>query len=290
MKLCLNCAQRFDTASWKCVSCGFEPETVGGYLAFAPDLAEQNDGMDAASHAQLDQLQNKNFWFKARNRLVRDLAKQFFPSANRIMEVGCGTGFVLVALRQAFPSGVITGSEIYASGLGPAQKRLSGSGEVLQMDARKIPFREEFDLICAFDVLEHITEDTDVLSQMHEALKPGGGVLLSVPQHPALWSAVDDCSFHKRRYAAQELQDKCRDAGFNIMRTTSFVSFLLPLMALARLKKKDANTLDAAAELKISGFVNSGLEAVLEVERRLISAGISFPIGGSRFVAAVKRT
>ncbi len=289
MKRCLSCKNSFEADAWNCDVCGFEPKKISTYLAFAPELAESNDGMDSSIHDVLDKVQHKNFWFRARNRLIHDLAVRYFPKAHRIMEVGCGTGYVLSALRKAFPYGQITGSEIYANGLGPAERRLGDQGNVLQMDAREIPFTDEFDLICAFDVLEHITEDGDVLAEMHRALKPSGGLLLSVPQHPFLWSAVDDYSFHKRRYTTSELQNKCRKAGFEIVRSTSFVSFLLPLMAMARLKKRNEDKLDPVAELMTSGFMNFALEAVLEGERRLISTGLSFPAGGSRFVAAIKR-
>jgi 2-polyprenyl-3-methyl-5-hydroxy-6-metoxy-1,4-benzoquinol methylase len=42
------------------------------------------------------------------------------------------------------------------------------------MDARNIPFAEEFDIIGAFDVLEHIEQDTDVLAKMYQATQNGG--------------------------------------------------------------------------------------------------------------------
>ena len=54
-----------------------------------------------------------------------------------------------------------------------------------QMDARRIPFREEFDVIGAFDVLEHVKEDEEVLSQVYQAMRKRGGILVPVPHHPA---------------------------------------------------------------------------------------------------------
>ena len=108
----------------------------------------------------------------------------------------------------------------------------------MQMDARNIPFVDEFDAIGAFDVLEHIEEDEQVLAQMHDALNHADVVLLTVPQHAWLWSLVDDYSCHVRRYSAKELHGKVRVAGFEILLSTSFVSSLLPIMLASRLGTK----------------------------------------------------
>src|SRR4030095_1631809 len=107
--------------------------------------------------------------------------------------------------------------------------------------ARRIPFRGEFDVIGAFDVLEHIKEDEEVLAQMYQATRPRGGVLLTVPQHSFLWSEVDDYSRHVRRYSASELKAKVKRAGFETLRTTSFVSLLLPVMFISRLRQRSAH-------------------------------------------------
>ena len=100
--------------------------------------------------------------------------------------------------------------------------------ELLEVDARRLPFEAEFDVVGAFDVLEHIEEDERALIEMHAALRPGGGLVVTVPQHPALWSAVDEYSRHVRRYRRSELLTKLRDSGFEVIHWTSFVSLLLP--------------------------------------------------------------
>jgi SAM-dependent methyltransferase len=157
------------------------------------------------------------------------------------------------------------------------------------MDARRIPFREEFDVIGAFDVLEHIEEDEAVLAEMARALRPGGGVVLTVPQHAWLWSSVDDFSRHKRRYARGDLLAKLRRAGFQPVLATSFTAFLLPiLLASRRRSPKQVADLDPTAELRIGGVANAGCEAVCRLEAALIASGVSFPAGGSLLVAATR--
>ena len=157
-------------------------------------------------------LRTSSFWFRVRNRLITDLVRRYFPTAERVLEIGCGTGYVLQALRTALPQSCLLGSEIYANGLPYAARRLGPEVKLFQMDARDIPYATEFDLICAFDVLEHVAEDERVLHELYRALRPGGGVLLSVPQHQFLWSKSDEISLHKRRYRRGELESKCRKA------------------------------------------------------------------------------
>lgn len=257
-----------------------------GFPCFAPALAAENDGMQAESHDHLDVLQDQSFWFRARNRLIEDLCRRYFPGARRVLELGCGTGYVTQALRKALPDATISASEIYTNGLNHAQRRLGAGVELLQMDAREIPFREEFDLISAFDVLEHIDEDTRVLKRVVEALTPGGGVMLSVPQHRFLWSQVDVYSHHKRRYLTRELTTKCVDAGLTIVRDTSFVCWLLPLMFLQRMTERKDTSFDPSLEHTLPRFLDRTFELALDLERRLIQTGVSLPFGGSRFVLA----
>src|ERR1700681_3608983 len=220
MKACLNCNQTFDGEGWRCPSCGREPASRG-FLLFAPELADSNDGFEPSAFARLAQVEPTSFWFRARNRLIVQIIKRDFPQARNLLEIGCGTGYVLLGVRQALPTVDVAGSELSVAGLAFAAQRLPGA-DLYQMDARHIPFDSEFDVVCAFDVLEHVAEDDAALAQMFKAVRPGGGIIVSVPQHPWLWSAGDDFAHHKRRYRRAELKSKLRAAGFSLLRITSF--------------------------------------------------------------------
>jgi len=286
MKVCLSCGQRFSAQNWCCPSCNLYPETVDGFLSFAPDLVAENDGFGAESFEVLFKVEAANFWFRSRNRLLTWTLRKYFPNAKSLFEIGCGTGYVLSGIQSELPGLHLYGSDIFSNGLSFADKRLSDVS-LFQMDARLIPFEEEFDVIGAFDVLEHITEDDVVLRQMFQAVKPGGGVIITVPQHRFLWSIVDDYSFHKRRYTRQELIKKLEDAGFQVVYSTSFVFFLLPLMFLSRMKRQSySDKFDPLAELRIGRIANTVLENILTAERRFIKWGFSFPAGGSFLIVA----
>ena len=281
MRLCLRCRTTFGGADWRCPHCGVEPERLDGFPAFAPSLAGGAEGYDPTHFSELARLEAGNFWFRARNRLIVWALDRYFPDARSMLEVGCGTGYVLAGVAQARPTLRLTGSEVATKGLAFAAKRVPFV-ELIQMDARHIPFREEFDVAGAFDVIEHIEDDRAVLEELRATLAPGSGLVLTVPQHPALWSEFDVRAGHVRRYRRPELHAKLTAAGLEVVRMTSFVSVLLPFMFLSRLTRRvpDAQY-DPLAELRIAPWLNRALEAALAAERALIRAGVSFPAGGS---------
>jgi len=262
------------------------PVEMNGFLAFAPDLAIDNGGMAPDAHHALDQMQEHSFWFRSRNRLLKDMVRRYFLDTQSLLEIGCGTGYVLSALADALPRARVFGSEIYINGLTYAARRLKPDAVLFQMDALNIPFYAEFDLIAACDVLEHIEEDEEALAAIHRALRPGGGLLLTVPQHPGLWSQSDDIACHKRRYKIGELSRKVRQAGFNILRDTSFVTLLLPALMLQRLTSGQRNDYNAGAEFNMAGWLDRLLEIPMEVDRFAIKMGVSLPLGGSRLIVA----
>jgi len=286
VKVCLSCNQRFQLDTWQCPSCGRAP-VANHFLLFAPEQAEANDGFELRSFELLVRQEPTSFWFRSRNRLVVQLLRRYFPDARRLLEIGCGTGFVLAGLREALPKLELAGSELYEAGLEFAARRLPGV-ELYQMDCRRMPFDSEFDVICALDVLEHVEEDGVALAEMFRCVRPGGGVIVSVPQHPRLWSAGDDFAHHKRRYRRRELASKLRAAGFGVRRLTSFVSLLLPLMAISRARQRDLSTYEPQTEYRAPRVVDRAFETLLEADRSMIRAGVSLPMGGSLFAVATK--
>jgi SAM-dependent methyltransferase len=289
MKICLNCKTLNQSDAPNCSKCNKAPEAVDGFPTYAPRLNAAQEGYKAKFYDEYAHLEETHFWFLVRCRLIVWAFRKYGSNLSSFFEIGCGTGFVLQALNQAFPSLRLQGSEMLTSGLYYAAKRLP-AGAFIQMDAREIPYIGEFDAIGAFDVLEHIKEDDVVLQQAYEALKSKGVLLITVPQHKWLWSSIDEYSCHVRRYSAKELHLKIEAAGFKILRSTSFVSVLMPVMVLSRVSKRDPNReIDPLAELKISQPVNRLLGALMSVESWLIRAGVNFPFGGSRLVIAQKQ-
>jgi SAM-dependent methyltransferase len=288
MRVCLRCEHAFVSGEWRCPECGFVPERHEGVDAHAPAFAHEGGGFKADYFAELAALEAANFWFKARNGLISWALRRYRPDMGSFLEVGCGTGFVLSGVAAEHGRAALFGSEIFVAGLPYAAARVP-TAQFMQMDARRIPFREEFDVVGAFDVLEHIEEDEQVMAQLHQALRSDGMLLATVPQHPWLWSAADDYACHVRRYSYGEIEAKLIRNGFRIERSTSFVSLLLPAMLLSRLQnKKVSEHYDPLAELRLPGALNNLFYGLMRIEQWLIELGINLPVGGSRLIVARK--
>lgn len=286
MKRCHACGADFESISTECPGCHHAPTRVAGFESYAPELAASISGFDPANFSVLAAAENSNFWFRSRNLLIQQAVNDYFPGARSMLEIGCGTGYVLSGLAAAFPGMRLVGSEALVEGLGFAATRVPQAA-LVQMDARRIPYTAEFELIGAFDVIEHIEEDEQVLAEIHRALIPGGVALFTVPQHPSLWSKQDEFAGHVRRYSRGELETKLRNAGFRILRSTSFVTLLLPLLYASRRRSNGiAEERGGSEELNPPHAVNSLLYGLMSLERALLRVGINLPVGGSRLVIA----
>ncbi len=288
MKLCLLCRGKFNANGWECPSCGYVPKMKAGHYIFAPEMAAYGDGFDPNYFNELVKIEEENWWFRSRNRLIIWALQSYFPQMKTFLEVGCGTGFILSGIQEAFPDLSLAGGELFMEGLACAAHRLPRAS-LFQMDSRRIPFEEEFDVIGAFDMLEHIDEDEEVLVQLFKATKRGGGVILTVPQHPFLWSDWDKYSFHKRRYTKKGIIQKVEKAGFCVIGCTSFVSILFPLMLLDRFgrdEKEDGS--NVFKRFRIGSSLNRAFLRIMSMEIFMIRTGVSLPVGGSLLVVAQK--
>ena len=287
---CPSCSTETDNWFGRCPVCGFIPEIIEGFESWSPELSVSVAGefFDPFSFKELAAYEDSHFWFRARNELILWALRHYFQSPACYAEIGCGTGYVLREVEHQFPAAETVGTELFIEGLKYASQRCKRT-KFVQLDARHIPWRMRFDMVGVFDVLEHIESDDVVLEQILLSMVPGGGLLITVPQHRWLWSAVDDVACHVRRYTSRELECKVREAGFEILRSTSFVSLLLPLMVAVRLVSAKRSA-DAATELRINSSINWLFRQIMSIEFSLIRFGINFPFGGSRLLIARKKS
>jgi SAM-dependent methyltransferase len=238
------------------------------------------EGFDPEAFERLARTEERSFWFRSRNRLITWALERYKPGAESMLEIGCGTGYVLAGVAARLGGMRLEGAELHPEGLVFARRRLPHA-QFVQLDATRMPYDEEWDVVGAFDVLEHIEEDETALAGMFAATRRGGVVLITVPQHMSLWSQADDYARHARRYSRTELVEKVERAGFRALRTTSFVSLLLPAMYASRWRERRAGQgYDPAREHTQAAQVPL-LDRMLDAERALIGRGLDLPAGGS---------
>lgn len=284
MRACVKCESRFEGPSWECPSCGFAPDR-NGYPRFAPEFSG-DEGFLEESFDHLEGIEDGSFWFRARNDLIAWVLGTQFPNARSFLEVGCGTGYVAAEVQRRRAPIRVAAGDPFDAGVRVAQRRMPNA-EIFQMDGRRIPYDAEFDVVGAFDVLEHVREHELVAEQMRKAVVPGGGVIVTVPQHRWLWTPLDDYAQHERRYTRRELRAVLEGAGLHMVRMTSFVSLLLPLLLVSRLRQR-GKPVSPEAEFGLPPRIDRTLEGVMAAERTLIARGVSFPAGGSLLAIAVR--
>ena len=225
------------------------------------------------------------YWFRARERLIGWAIERYFPAARSMIEVGCGTGSVLRFLHASRPSLELSGVDASPRAIELAGERVDGV-RLATGDVRALPAAHPYDVAGAFDVIEHLDDDAGALAALREAVRPGGGVILTVPQHPWLWSAYDEYARHKRRYRRRELIERVRAAGLEPERVTSFITLPLPALALSRARVRGGEGYDPVAEGSKPPPLAGLLDRLLAVEAAAIRRGVSLPAGGSLLAVA----
>lgn len=249
-------------------------------------MSESRSPFPQSYFSQLAKLEASNWWFRSRNRVLLWVLKSKISKFHNFLEVGCGTGYVLEGIQKAFPTAVIHGAEYYEEGLSFAKARIP-TASFSQLDVTKMTEANQYDVIGAFDVIEHIEEDQKALTNLARALKPSGKLIISVPQHQWLWSNTDEAACHVRRYSSKDLEFKLLQAGLKLDYKSSFVSLLVPIMFISRQRSKKLEA-DPMSELKVSSLLNFILEKIMILELTLMKTGIKFPVGGSLLVVASK--
>jgi SAM-dependent methyltransferase len=266
---------------------------IDGFRCYAPALAlgcadYPSEGFDVTAEVEAN-----SFWCRSRNRILGLIVKRFTDRSRQLamLEIGCGIGGVVAELRRV-PNLRLTASEIYLQGLRYARSRFPDV-DFIQLDATNMPFQGRFDIVGAFDVLEHIQADDRVMHAVHQSLRPGGVFIVTVPQYQWMWSPLDEVVHHKRRYGRSELLRKLRGNDFDVLFCSSFVTALFPAMAasrlLARTRPTQPDTRKAfASQVTLPPAANRLCDWVMRLDELALRAGLSLPFGGSLLVVARK--
>lgn len=232
------------------------------------------------AYVEMAATESRHWWFKARRKIIEStMVNMALPDGARILEVGCGTGGNLGMLSR---HGHVSAMEMDERARQMATEKTRGEFDIRAGSCpRDIPFSgEQFELICLFDVLEHIEQDAATLVALRKQLAPSGRLLITVPAYQWLWSAHDTHLHHKRRYTASQLRKVLRDSGLAVDRTTYFNTLLLPLAVLGRLYDRFASHSKPSGTTTPAAPVNAVLQAIFASERHLLRH-INLPAGVS---------
>lgn len=183
----------------------------------------------------LFRVEQSHWWYIGRRRIlsafVEEICREVKDRRPRILDVGCGTGANLIMLSKY---GDAEGVDVSEDALAFCRER--GLDKVRLGAGEELPYEDgTFDLVTAFDVVEHMDDDLAGLKEMRRVLRPGGRVLLFVPTFMFLWGLQDEVSNHRRRYRLPQLAGVLEAAGFEIERTTyANITFFLPVLLVRK--------------------------------------------------------
>jgi len=239
--------------------------------------------MDSTVYDAFYRAEDIHWWFRARRRVLNAVLEPLArPGGLDIVDMGCGTGGMLPLLTRF---GRVTGVDASAA----AREYCARRGFPRVLSPGEWEGREErYDLITAFDVVEHVEDDIGFLAGLRRRLAPGGSLLVTVPAYPFLWSVFDEMNHHQRRYTRGSLRRSLALGGLRVDRISHFNTLLLPAVMASRTVEKIAGRPlrtpqereRALARWFRVGPMNGALEAVFASERHWLRHG-NLPVGSS---------
>ncbi|GIH64208.1 class I SAM-dependent methyltransferase [Microbispora siamensis] len=214
--------------------------------------------MEATDIRRTVELEDRHWWYRERRALLARELRRLGPPG-RALDVGAaGGGNTRVLVEHGWDALAADYSET------AVELAVRRGLRAIHADACDLPLpAQSFDLVLAFDVLEHIEDDHTAARELVRVLRPGGRALITVPCDMALWSAHDVASFHFRRYARDELAALLRGAGLVVDRMWSWNVLMRPIVAWRRKRTSGSDVTD------VPPLVNLGLGAVVAAERYL---------------------
>ena len=232
-----------------------------------------------------------HWWFSGRNQILDKLFSKYLPRhrSQSILDVGSGSGDASRFLDRY-------GSVVSVERAREAFDALQKTNGCLRVrgDALHLPFQDEsFSVITALDVIEHLEEDADAVSEFWRACQKRGYLCVTVPAFMFLWGKQDVVSVHKRRYTLRRLKTLLEQGGFSVVKISYFNFFLFPPIAVIRMLNRPflrfakGETLRSDFTMTSPGLLNNFLAKLFGLESFWLQRG-RFPFGVSIVCLAKK--
>jgi SAM-dependent methyltransferase len=223
------------------------------------------------------------WWYLARTDLLRVGLGDYVGEAALALDIGSADGPSAGWFRETVAHTVSL--DIDPRGLGTGG--VCGS-------AYELPFGDgTFDLVCAFDVVEHTDPESASLREIRRVLRPGGRLLMTVPAYQWAWSDHDVANGHHRRYTRPRAVAAVEDAGLRVERATYGFSATFPLFAVERLARRvrgmrSTGPADTVEIPHVPRPLHHALMGLMRIDRAVLARGHDLPFGSSVLVAATR--
>lgn len=191
--------------------------------------------MEPQEYRLMYELEEHHWWFQGRLMMTEGLLAEYILPAfagrrPRLLDMGCGTGLFLQRRAECEACGI----DLSPQALGYCASRALRN--VAMADAARVPFADNsFDIVTAFDLIEHMPDDHAIITEILRILRPGGYLLATVPAHPLLWTGHDVTLHHHRRYGRASFEALFEERHWESIRMTAGFTAIFPPAAMIRL-------------------------------------------------------
>lgn len=240
--------------------------------------------MDQAFYKEYFHIERTHWWFRSRALIIADMITKVIalPKNSSILNVGAATGQSSLLLAQF---GTVKSLEYDATCCQITKETLGI--DIVQGSILDLPYPDDsFDLVCCFDVIEHVEDHYESAQELKRVCKPGGYIIITVPAFNFLWSEHDDINQHYRRYTRPALEPLFKDGLKQIFVSYFNCLLFLPIAAfriISRLFPKRKSLSRSGSDNSISSGYWSNLIffPILRSEKYFLGSRISFPFGVS---------
>jgi SAM-dependent methyltransferase len=234
-------------------------------------------------------LERSHWWFKAREVIIKNNIKSIVADSKKakpleILNIGCSTGRSSEYLSEF---GEVTSIE-YDEFCCVFAREKTGL-EIIHGSITELPFAEKaFDLVCAFDVVEHVEDHQLAVNEMKRVAKENATIFITVPAFMSLWSHHDEINHHFRRYRKGEIEKLFEKENDGKREQSTYFNFFLfpPIYLFRRIssifkfaqKRKGAGS---DFEAFNPGLINTLLFQIMKFESFFVTKNITLPFGVS---------
>ena len=242
--------------------------------------------MDKAYFKQYYRLEREHWWFKARIKILASILEKNLSHKNsiKILNVGVATGATSEMLQQFGEVTSIEYDEDCCQFINQQSNLNVSQGSITELNFAN----HSFDVVCAFDVIEHVEDDATAAKELERVCAPNGYIFVTTPAYQFLWSEHDVVNHHFRRYTLANFRNLFSTGSLVNIKTTYFNFFLFMPIALIRIilwpfqkRKTTTNTNQETDATRFTpGILNKLLYQLFLFEKVLLNQ-FSLPFGVS---------
>ncbi len=233
------------------------------------DLKELESGVDQRTH----------WYYQSKKIPLFDFVRKLLKTVPRLtlVDVGSGSGFFAYILEETFRDQI---EKVYLVDIGYSEEEMAQTRGQKIEKVHFIPERMENCLVTLMDVLEHLEDDLQMLTNIRKACAgPSNHFFITVPAFKQLWSGHDDYLGHYRRYTIPMLRDVLQKAGYTPSRLFYLYGAIFPLVWIARrigsLRRKESTSDMKPASPLVNRLLLSACSAEMKLARGNQVAGVT---------------